>query len=181
MGTPTHCLFTSVKGEHTLKSSTDALTPRSAPPQSPTEKNVSCDDTAVIVTSATPIRSIARGDIVLESRTHRSLVALLAETSRHPLASVTAPSRNVATWRVLSEFCEAVRVVVLTTILSDNRSSINVNGSQPWSCGTAKSDTLRPKRLPIHIRVGSAGERSRPPVQSFFVQLPHEPNRTEPN
>jgi hypothetical protein len=117
----------------------------------------------------------------MNGHTHTLPVALLAETSRHPLASVTAPSRNVATWRVLSEFCEAVRVVVLTTILSDNRSSINVNGSQPWSCGTAKSDTLRPKRLPIHIRVGSAGERSRPPVQSFFVQLPHEPNRTEPN
>jgi hypothetical protein len=42
-------------------------------------------------------------------------------------------------------------------------------------CGTA-SKTLRPKRLPIHI--GSAGERARPPVQSFFV--PDQMNRTEP-
>jgi hypothetical protein len=39
------------------------------------------------------------------------------------------------------------------------------------------SNTLRPKRLPIHI--GSAGERARPPVQSFFV--PDQMNRTEPN
>jgi hypothetical protein len=44
-------------------------------------------------------------------------------------------------------------------------------------CGTAKSDTLRPKRLPIHI--GSAGERARPPVLNFFV--PDQMNRTEPN
>jgi hypothetical protein len=42
--------------------------------------------------------------------------------------------------------------------------------------GTA-SNTLRPKRLPIHI--GSAGERARPPVQSFFVL--DQMNRTEPN
>jgi hypothetical protein len=43
-------------------------------------------------------------------------------------------------------------------------------------CGTA-SNTLRPRRLPIHI--WSAGERARPPVQSFFV--PGQMNRTEPN
>jgi hypothetical protein len=42
-------------------------------------------------------------------------------------------------------------------------------------CGTA-SNTLRPKRLPIHI--GSAGERARPPVQSFFVL--DQMNQTEP-
>jgi hypothetical protein len=42
-------------------------------------------------------------------------------------------------------------------------------------CGTALN-TLRPKRLPIHI--GSAGERARPPVQSVFV--PDQMNRTEP-
>jgi hypothetical protein len=36
---------------------------------------------------------------------------------------------------------------------------------------------VRPKRLPIHI--GSAGERARPPVQSFFVL--DQMNRTEPN
>jgi hypothetical protein len=41
-------------------------------------------------------------------------------------------------------------------------------------CGTV-SNTLRPKRLPIHI--GSAGERARPPVQSFFVL--GQMNRTE--
>jgi hypothetical protein len=44
-------------------------------------------------------------------------------------------------------------------------------------CGTA-SNTLRPKRLPIHI--GSAGERARLPVQSFFVYRPNEPI-TQPN
>jgi hypothetical protein len=42
--------------------------------------------------------------------------------------------------------------------------------------GTA-SNALRPKRLPIHI--GSASERARPAVQSFFV--PDQMNRTEPN
>jgi len=41
-------------------------------------------------------------------------------------------------------------------------------------CCAAKSDTLRPKRFPIHR--GSAGERARPPVQSFFV--PDQMNRT---
>jgi hypothetical protein len=47
------------------------------------------------------------------------------------------------------------------------------------ACGTAKSDTLRPKRFPIHV--GSAGERARPPVQSFIFVLkrPNEPNRTD--
>jgi hypothetical protein len=45
-------------------------------------------------------------------------------------------------------------------------------------CATAKSDTLRPKRLPIHI--GSAGERARPPVQSliFVCYYQAKMNRT---
>jgi hypothetical protein len=70
----------------------------------------------------------------------------------------------------------ALGVVGCSLISARPRSrSMLVEVSGP--CGTAKSDTLRPKRLPVHI--GSAGERARPPVQSFFV--PGQMNRTEPN
>jgi hypothetical protein len=43
--------------------------------------------------------------------------------------------------------------------------------------GTA-SNTLRPKRLPIHI--GSAGERARTRPELLRTR-PNEPNRTEPS
>jgi hypothetical protein len=45
---------------------------------------------------------------------------------------------------------------------------------RPRGC-TAKSDILIPKGL--HIHIGSAGERGRPPVHIFFVLGPNEPNR----
>jgi hypothetical protein len=64
------------------------------------------------------------------------------------------------------------RVVQLSARPRSRSMLVEVSGP----CGTAKSDTLRPKRLPIHI--GSAGERARPPVLNFFVL--DQMNRTEP-
>jgi hypothetical protein len=68
----------------------------------------------------------------------------------------------------------ALGVVQVQSSARPRSRSMLVEVSGP--CGTAKSDTLRPKRLPIHI--GLAGERARPPVLNFFVL--DQMNRTEP-
>jgi hypothetical protein len=47
-------------------------------------------------------------------------------------------------------------------------------------CGTASNtQPTKTQTTSLGIHIGSAGERARPPVQSFFV--PDQMNRTEPN
>jgi hypothetical protein len=64
--------------------------------------------------------------------------------------------------------CRNVTCTTVTTSKqADQRLIVTSRRKIVSDMGTAKSGTLRPKRVSLHI--GPAGERARPPVQSFFV------------